>query len=165
MESEREDLPPLEAMRELELGSVIKPPFRDRMTVVEKVYHQPKDGEASCFETVFEQFLDSDESPYSRRTKVSEEWQELKYGWLTDDERPVGMVCVRNEEGRYLQRNPSDEERQVMSAKVLEIGTHDLAIHQVLPGQTARFTPVPEVPLYIRCRDGECSYTLFAVPR
>lgn len=143
---------------------VPSPPLRDRMTIVEKVYHQPQTGEAYCCETVFERWLDDEESVYSRKMKVSEEWKLLHFGWFSDDGKPVGMLVIRNDEGRDLQRLPSDEEKTKTASLILEIGVHDLPLFDVFPGESFRATPSGQ-DLYVRCLGGECSFTVFAFPK
>lgn len=140
-----------------------RPPFRDRMTVVDKTYHQPAQGEAFCCEVTFERTLMSDESVYSRKKRAGEEWQPLDCGWITEDSGRVGMLIVRNDEGKNLQRLPSDDEKAALAQKVLEVGTHDLPLFVVPPGESLRATPA-ETPLYVRCLGGECHYTVFAFP-
>lgn len=144
---------------------VPRPPVRDRMTVVDKVYHQPMNGgDAFCCETTFERWLDSDESIYSRRSKVGEEWKALHFGWFTDEGTSVGMLVLRNDVGRNPQVIPSDEEKSDLSQMGLEIGFHDLPLFVVPPGESMRAVPSGE-QLYVRCLGGECSFTVFAFPK
>lgn len=105
------------------IGISPQPAIRDRLTVVDKVYHQPMSGgEAFCCETTFDRWLDSDESVYSRKIKVGSEWKRLHFGWFTDESKPVGMLVIRNDEGKHLQANLSQEEKTNLAKKMLEIG-------------------------------------------
>ena len=141
-----------------------RPPLRGRMTVVDKVYHQPMKGEAYCCECTFERWLDDDESVYSRKIRASEGWKQIHLGWFSDDGKPVGMLVIRNDEGKYLQRIPSEEEKVSLSEKVLEVGTHDSPLFLVSPGESLRAVPSGQ-NLFVRCLGGECSFTVFAFPK
>ena len=159
-----------------EIVAIPKPMFRDRLTVVDKVYHQPKTGEAFCCETTFERWLDHEESVYSRKMKVGKDWQLLKFGWFTDEAKPIGMLVIRNDEGQYRQTLPTDEEKAETAEKVLEVGVVIIAppvipdedefvrVFLVPPGMSNRVIPA-DTPLYVRCLGGECSYTVFAFPK
>lgn len=189
----------------LEIKGGLASPLRDRMTVVDKVYHQPmKGGDAFCCETTFDRWLNSEESVYSRKMKVGNEWKKLHLGWFTDEGKPIGMLVIRNDEGKHLQVNLSDEEKTELAKKVLEVGTvirpHRLdgvaadvlhttcvnpdvsgqlteAVKEILkkwlpqsitlfyvhPGEAMRGSP-SGVELYVRCLNGDCSFTVFAFP-
>lgn len=151
-------------------GVIPRPPLRDRMTVVDKVYHQPQNGDAYCCETTFERWLNDEESVYSRKIKVGSEWKLLHLGWFTDDSKPVGMLVMRNNEGTHLQALLSDEEKDQLSKRVLEVGVsigdrdEFVPVFLVPPGESNRVVP-SATPLCVRCLGGECSFTVFAFPR
>lgn len=159
------------------------PQFRDRMTVVEKVYHQPKNGEAFCCETTFERHLNDEESVYSRKKKATEERQPLDYGWITENNQKVGMLVIRNDAGKNVQRLPSEEEKVELAKKILEVGClvsvpaevypQEIAVHEtfvplfwILPGESMRGVPADSSRLQIRSLKGggPVAYTVFAFP-
>ena len=141
-----------------------RPMFRDRLTVIDKVYHQPKTGEAFCCESTFERWLDHEESVYSRKMKAGEAWQLLKLGWFTDEEKTVGMLLIRNDEGSHRQTLPTDEEKAETAKKVLEVGVQGISLFVIPPGESFRGVPSGQ-DVYVRCLGGDCSYTVFAFPK
>jgi hypothetical protein len=154
------------------------PQFRDRMTVVEKIYHQPANGEAFCCETTFERTLNDEESVYSRKVKATEEWKPLDYGWITENNQKVGMLVIRNDEGKNIQRLPSDEEKVELAGKILEIGCLQAAqestgdrhcvfvpLFHILPGESMRGVPAnQDIQVRSLKGSGQISYTVFAFP-
>ncbi len=142
--------------------SKIKP----RLTIVETVSYQPPNRQASQVSSGFSRDLETYEQPYEREMVATEEWQPLinEQCWVKE----CSLVHVTNEEGRYLQVNPSEEEQEATAAKVLEIsfGTANLLGHwEVRPGEAFRGTPSHPKALFIRCRSGEACFTLHVFPR
>jgi hypothetical protein len=145
---------------------------RDRITVVEQVYHRPADGgEPTVAETRFSRELASQEQPFERRAKVGEDWQPLEHGWLES----AGMLLISNEEGRHLQVNPTDEERLSISRRVLELiyamEDDELLVPQssctwlIPPGESMRAYPSDVSRLCVRCQSGVARFTLRLYPR
>lgn len=133
----------------------------DRLTVVEYVYHQQMGREASMFESRFSRALGDHEQPYERQVTVGEDWQSLDCGWV---ER-VGMLVLRNEEGRHMQLNPTAEERRAIAGRVVEIRTKDQpAAWLVHPGESLRACPADAAGLEVRCQAGEARVTIHAIP-
>ena len=86
------------------------------------------------------------------------------------------MLVVHNTEGKFLQVNPTDEEREEAARKVLEI-CFAVPIHElgmaikteftwlVLPGESMRGYPSHPKELYIRSQLGVAKYTIHLLPR
>ena len=135
------------------------------LVVVESVYHQPADGQPIVAESRFSRRLRTDEQPYVRWFKVTEEWQSLDHGWLD----AAGMLVLKNEEGTNPQTIPSAEERAEIAAKVAEIGllandTLVLLFALLQPGESLRFQPIGIPALVVRCRKGEARCCLHLFP-
>jgi hypothetical protein len=142
------------------------PASKSRIGVVESVYcQQPGDNPISA-ESRFSRWLNTDEQPYSRKIKVTEEWQPLDWGWL----KKASMLVVVNEEGRFLQVQPTPQERCDAISKVVEIGiavcldggTLNIPFAEILPRESSRFSPCKsiEAGLVLCCRHGEASLVL-----
>lgn len=72
------------------------PSRKDRLTVVEHVYHQSSHGPgAACHSAGWEKRLTSDEQPYARTYTLTEgDWTPLGTGWIDPDR--VGLLVLCN---------------------------------------------------------------------
>lgn len=144
------------------------------VTIVSTVYHRasPHDESTSVL-CNFGRDLASDEQPCGPRTvKVGEEWQPLELGWLKDC---VGMVIITNEEGRFPQRKPSEEEKAEAAERMLQVAvvmmvdwaTEHLTVPfaLVLPTETLCFCPADASALRVRCRKGTAKVTITLLPK
>lgn len=137
------------------------PEVKDRLTIVECVYHQPFGEQPTVVEHRYSRELESKEQVYERRVTIGENWQPLDTGWI---ER-LGLLVIANHEGHGLQRAPSDDERAAIAARVVEVGLDGRAIWLVLPGESMRATPATLSGLQVRCQRGEARCTIHAYPR
>jgi hypothetical protein len=55
---------------------------KDRLTIVENIYYQPKNDEATSIVSSFDRILESSEQLYKRNLKLSTDWQTIDTGWL-----------------------------------------------------------------------------------
>lgn len=148
-------------------AEVQPPALKSRLTVICTVYHQPLAEGAASAESHFARWLETDEQPCIRRLKATPEWQPIEGLWLTES----GMLCLTNDEGRFPQVQPTDEERRAAATKVLEVGVlmesgvPVTLFARILPGESARFQPHDLTALRIRCRAGVAKYTASVFPR
>jgi len=138
----------------------------DRLTVVQTFYHRGAAG-ISEFDCRWSRKLETSEQAYERHEAAGEEWQPLSAGWLKE----VGLLVVRNDEGRRFDFQPSDEELARVAERVLEVGFRGpgagppedfMLVH---PCEALPLCPSRAGNLVIRCRCGQANYTVFAVPR
>lgn len=147
------------------------PDVKDRLTVVESVYHQPFGEDPVEIPSRFSRNLKTREQLYCRRLVATEKWEPLDCGWLGN---AVGMLVVSNNEGKNQQVNPTNEEREVLAAKVLELfcsqGDRTMlsAARQahwlVPPGESMRGCPAAAQKIHIRCQSGTAKFTLHLIP-
>ena len=139
------------------------PAMRARLVVVESVYHQSPDGQPTSAEGAYARQLDTDEQPYARKCKATEEWRPLDCGWLDR----ASMLHVVNEEGRFLVQ-PTDAEREEVNRKLIELAVSVQGsltpFAEIPPHETARFRPVDPKALRVRCRSGAAKFTLTLFP-
>src|SRR4051812_39423985 len=88
------------------------------LTVVEMVYHQVTAGQPIVAESRFGRHLKTDEQPYRRTFRLGEQWVSVETGWV---DRPA-MLMIANETGRGLTTNPTQEMKDELSRKVIEVG-------------------------------------------
>lgn len=130
---------------------------KDRLTIVETVYHRQYGEEATSVESRFTRELETQEQPYTRRLKVEEDWRSLDVGWIAQ----VGMLIIENTEGKFLHRNPTEAEKAETLKKILEIkheGSEGCWL--ILPGESMRACPSDASSLRIRCQLGIARFTI-----
>lgn len=135
---------------------------KNRLTVVEKVYHQVMgEGATDMVDNRFYRELKTEEQVYQRKLKATEEWQKLDCGWITE----CGMLAIKNEEGLFHNTLPTPEERAEVATHVLELGIGaQEASWQVLPQESMRGCPMSLQSIYVRCRHGTAKFTLTLFP-
>ena len=150
-------------------------PSPARLTIVSVVYHQPLGEEPHSFPHKISRPLLTDEQAYTRKLKVTQEWQPIDIGWLTS----LSLLLITNEEGKYATQ-PSEEEKLAISQKVLEIGfqgkvnyppAYDLSslfptpVFLIGPGDSFSASPCDCESLYLRCQSGVAKVTINAFPK
>jgi len=140
------------------------PDIKNRVTVVEQVYHQIVGQEPVPFESRYSYELQSDEQAYHRSCKAAEQFEAIDLGWLTNQE---GMLVIRNEEGRNLTKKLSPEEQAELAQKQLLLGLPAVpdSCWVIAPGETIKGTPVSVQKLSIRATKGVVRFSLLILPR
>jgi hypothetical protein len=130
-----------------------------QLVVVETIYHAATGCEPTAAESRFARKLETDEQPYTRRITVTQEWQQVDTGWITE----AGMLRLANKEGEGLQVQPTAEERAAMASKIVELSVDGSAPWLIFPGESFRGMPSELESLRVRCRSGEarCLITIF----
>lgn len=143
--------------------------LKDRLVVVETVYHQPTGEQPTAVESRFSRDLQTVEQPYQRQLTATEEWKPLDCGWIKD----AGMLVIQNLEGKF-QANPTDEERAEAAARVLEVSYRedqdpnmDVSRHGwlIYPGESFRGCPSNLDLLAVRSQYGSLRLSVFIIPR
>ena len=136
----------------------------DRITIIETIYHQQQDEQPTMIEHKFSKELDTQEQLYQRRTKVGEEWQPIDCGWVGAEN--TGIIILQNEEGDFPKVIPTEEEREEVNKKILEVSYNGSEYSMlVFPQESIRLHPSSPKDLKIRCRSGNARLTIYAIPR
>lgn len=137
--------------------------IQDRLTIVERVYHQQYGQSPVSHESRYSVRLKTHEQPYLRYATASEEWKPLDCGWLKG---AAGMMVISNEAGKNTQVNLTDDEKKAVAAQVLEV-LHDGDKYPMIiqPKESIRIRTDNDDLLIIRCRKGTVRYSLFALAR
>jgi hypothetical protein len=138
------------------------------LTVVEMVYHQLTAGQPVVAESRFGRPLKTDEQPYRRTFRLGEQWVSVETGWV---DQPA-MLMISNETGKGLTANPTQEMRDELSRKVIEMGVSVCSVIEdtvvpvlkILPGESFRGQPSEIGSLRVRCAHGETKCTVTAIP-
>lgn len=138
--------------------------LKTRVTVIHKVYHQTAGEQPTAVETHYERPLLSDDQPYQHRTKFTEEWRALGETWI---ER-CSLLSIKNLEGRWVDVNPSPQERAVAERKVVEVGFVEgdrVAVRMLVrPGESLSFSPADFKAVRVRCAHGMASCVVSIYP-
>lgn len=145
-----------------DLGTTDRKP-EARIVVVESVYHQRFGEDPEEVQSRFSRALESNEQLYKRQLKATEEWQPLDCGWLRGN---VGMLVIANTEGQFLTPNPTDEEREALSKRVIEVayGAGIKFSWLIPPGESMRGCPSSAGSLHVRCHSETATFTLYLFP-
>lgn len=145
----------------------LKPDDDDRLTVTLQMVHQHCCVDPVSRRPNFNAVLKNKEEPYPRRVLVGQEWKNLDYGWLSNDELH-GIVLVENLSGKQRSIVKKKEE-QDDPGNVLEITLRELKqripIMTILPAQFQFFNPSSGVHYMIRCVGAKIEYAITVMPR
>jgi len=136
-----------------------------KITIVQQFYYQIHGRNPNQVTSKFDRQLKTKEQFYTRWKIVGEEAQELDTGWIDDPE----MIIIQNVEGKDLNRIPTEEEREKIANRILQVcikSPHQLAylpILKVRPGEDVTFTPVQGQAYYLRCQKETASSIIHAI--
>jgi hypothetical protein len=139
-----------------------------RITIVSNITHQAPGEEAVSVVPRFHRNISSDEQPYQRRKSIGSKPEPLDFGWLKDN---AGLVIIQNDEGSFLQRNPTEEEREEVSGRILSLLLVSGDVHHTLahirPGEASPPLHVDEVTgeLWLTGCADKVKYTITVFPR
>jgi hypothetical protein len=143
------------------VGPAPSPALRDRLLVVESIFHQSPGEDPYVTEHRFARSLQTKEQPFTRKTTAGENWKSLDCGWI---ER-AGMLFIINEEGKFRQTNPTEEELREAAKKIIEVSfTTNTDVWLILPGESMRAYPSNIRNLLVRCRSGTARITAHIFP-
>lgn len=144
---------------------------KNRITVVESIYHTEFGQNPSMIDARYSRELDSDEQLYQRRLTATEEWSRLDTGWIEE----AGLMVIKNLTGEFLQISPSEEEKEETKKKILElsylVGANPFdSLSEGLnwlipPKETMKAVPSSVKTLFIRSQFGEIKYNLYLFPK
>jgi len=146
--------------------------LQGRVVVVESIYHQPANDQPKVVDNSYLCRIDSDEQAYGpRRAEVGEAWQPLDVGWI----KCASVMAIRNEEGKFTQTIPTEDQIAEAEAKVIEVGIQDgvpgpmsskVFSFAVLSTQQSLRIPPSNLSNYrIRCVKGTARYSISLFPK
>jgi len=135
--------------------------MKSMMTVVSVVNFAGHGPACPPVESRYEVPVQSEEQPYLRYFTVEEEAKFLDTGWVEDH----SLLVVRNEEGKGLPTNPTDEERAALEERVVELyGGESVFRILIHPKRSVQLTLSCTKGLMMRCRKGSARITLAVFP-
>lgn len=138
-------------------------PLPPRITVVEHIYYQAGNDQATQTSNTYSRELSDNEQPYYRKAKATGEKQSVDLGWI----EKCGLLSISNLEVLDSQTTPSQKERDELSRKILEVGWRGCAKSTCLipPGESMRFYPRDPSDLIVRSRYKTINYSVTAYPQ
>lgn len=139
-----------------------------RLTVAEHIAYQPLSREPDCVsDQPFCRLLKEDGQLWKRiGLVVGPDWKPLPLGWIEDDGLEVAHLLVRNDEGHFLQLQPSQEERAAVNAIEIHLAVNrpddDHWYARVPVHESVRITPVGKHFIRANCTFAKAS--IIAVP-
>jgi hypothetical protein len=137
------------------------PAQKSRLVIKETVYFQQPEAKPIAIESGSGQDIASDEQPYQRIIKLTENWTPLDTGWVKE----ASLIVIESQAGKHQLVRPDAKQIQETAAKVIEIGMNEVA-HDLIPaGQTRAFTPVRFSSRQLRCQSGEVKAIITVFPK
>ena len=148
-----ERLEPLDAPREV-----------DRLTIILSLIHDHQQDQPVSVAIRGSSLLSTTEQTWQRRVKIGKDWTPLDIGWFRDSEN-AGLIVLENLEGRSPARLPSEEERQEIALRVVEVQHADGGPWLLTPGYPLVGLPARPSKVYLRCQHGEATVKITVFPK
>lgn len=137
-------------------------PVKNRITVVESIYHQEFGYAASSVQARYSRELESDSQPYGpRRMTAMEGWTLLDTGWIDE----AGLIVIENLEGKIPSIIPSENDKEELAKKILCVSYGQDPGWLILPGETMKAMPQDLEKLGIRSLFGNTKFNLYVCPK
>lgn len=131
------------------------------LVVIEQVYYQMMDGgQPTSTELRYTRWLDTDEQPFVRRTKVGSEWTPLETGWV----KRASLLVLHNEGEEREQGIPSPTMKAELASRVIEVRFNGITVAVIRPGESMRLEPVCLKYVVLRCQKGTTRLTVTLIP-
>lgn len=146
----------------------LDPTTQSYIGTVIQCFHQQPGRPPTVFDCRSQRWLASPEQPYERRLQISGEWRPFPMvDWLEAEK--IALLAIRNDEG-HLQVVPTEEEREDVARRILELGVVDsaggiVAFARILPRECAHLEPLDISRLYLRCQHQQARCTILLSPR
>tara|TARA_R110000751_G_scaffold222808_1_gene325058 strand:- start:432 stop:899 length:468 start_codon:yes stop_codon:yes gene_type:complete len=135
--------------------------FDDRISARLDVYHEKEDEEPTYINSVFSELIPPcDERVYSRKIKVSEEWQPIDIGWLNSS----GFLLIQNTKKKY-KTNPDENEIEIEKKKTIVVRTGNGEGWKIKGGSFFFGNPVDMNNVEIKCEFESTAIEIHVFPR
>jgi len=134
------------------------------ITIVETIYHRPLGEDATAVETKLSRNLSIDEQVFERRCRVSESMEALDLGWFSSKPEAISYIRIANDEGKFLQVHPTDDQREESAAKLLILSVDGFAFDKIIPGDSRRISPPDAKSIGIESASGVARFTINIYP-
>jgi len=135
----------------------------NRLTLIQSVVSQAL-GRTDSFEARYSRLLEAPTQPYYRQLIAPTKAEKVQFGWISPND--VGLIFIRNDEGGFHDRVPTDQEREAI--KHLELCIFYDSPNKgfsIRPGECFIATPTYPDLLQIQAMTQPVAYTLVVFPR
>lgn len=158
-----------------DVREVVTPPItpllqnRDRVTLTGHIHYEHHgDAPHSVDFPPCSYFTETQGEVYKRRITVRQEWKSLPLGWFAEDDLPIGLIVIINQEGTVAPSTvPTEEEKADVEKRVVEIAVdQDNISDLLLPPRLHFFGMFPEPQhVRLRCQHGEARCAVHIFPK
>lgn len=137
-----------------------------RITIVESVNFQSEDGPPLTVLTQAQRLVESDEQPFQKIQKVSEDWKALNTKLFLQlmNNCKIGMLSIRYDKPAQEQVLPTSEQKKLDNARLVKVRL-DTVVLSLLPGESLRICPEELPSIDLCCSEGEAKATITLFPR
>lgn len=135
--------------------------IKNRITVVETIYHQEFGENPVMVASRYSRELESYDQPYERKLVATPTWEPLETGWIKE----CGLMIIKNREECSRMVIPTEEEKEELAKKMLEVSYGDRDGWLIPPGETMKAYPRSLEGLGICSLHGNTKYKLYLYPR
>lgn len=112
-------------------------------------------------------FTETQGEVYKRRISVEQEWKPLPLGWFAEEDLPIGLIVIVNQEGTVAPTaTPTEEEEADVEKRVVELTFGAIQTLMYLPPRLPFFViPVNAKSLQLRCQHGKARCAVHIFPK
>ncbi len=137
---------------------------RNRITCVLQLYHEQDGEQPDGIRLAFVAASKYNVQRYQRRMKIDSTDNPLDIGWFKPHE--VGSILIENLEGKGLQVQPTDEEREDIARRIIEVRQDgETSSWLVPPGGFILGNPSDPSKVRLSCQHGSAKIGLSIYPR
>lgn len=171
-----------------------RPELPNKLTVTKKVIHRDKDGAHKFSEVRSTRVLSNQEEPYIRKMTIGETWTKLDFGWIQDvgylqihnrGGRPFQVIPTKEQIEEELSRivdvaylvsdlptYAHPEKKNISNKRTqwdapLDKVTQEpvyLPLWVIHPSEGVDGKPALSIPMYLKCRKGQVTVSVFISP-
>jgi len=133
-----------------------------RISANVSLYHSLPNENPTRTQGLFSCYLKSEEEPYRRRLKITDEWHQLDLGWVGQD---CSYIIVENVLPKPIRTQAPEPSEEIPDGMVyLGFGLDHSIVFRLPPGHMQYFWPEKPVEPWIRCESGETRIEITVIP-
>ncbi len=141
---------------------------RDRVTLTGHIHYEHHGDEPHSINYVCSYFTETQGEVYKRRITVGQEWKSLPLGWFAEDDLPIGLIVIINQEGTVAPSVvPTEEEKADVEKRVVELKLGVEACRFIYVRPRLVFFAELKHPkeFQLRCQHGEARCAIHIFPK
>ena len=141
---------------------------RDRVTLTGHIHYEHHGDEPHSINYVCSYFTETQGEVYKRRITVGQEWRSLPLGWFAEDDLPIGLIVIINQEGTIEPSTvPTEEEKADVEKRIIELRLNVGACRFIYIHPRLVFSMVLKHPdeVQLCCQHGEARCAIHIFPK